>query len=331
MRNYFTITISDVHGARHYSFKQFVRKFVWIVLTLILAIWVVGGISIWWLSSEASQVEGKHQVIVDAFVDDLKKTQADYEGLLVERARLEQDLQVTSSQVAFLDQTLQGLEELVGDSGYDAESTAEGEVASFPERIKQVQLSSLGKDLMLSMIPSGKAVGDYRGITSPYGKRNHPITGKTHKHGGIDYRGRRGAAVIATADGMVSFSGLSKDTGFGNLISIMHANGFRTLYGHLNKRLVKSGQYVKKGEKIGEIGSTGRSSGNHLHYEVWFLYRRLDPKFFNDWSMEKYDDLFTEVKGVPWGSLSQAVANRVKRVEKQLLLRDVPLMARSLN
>ena len=322
MRNYFTITVTDVHGARHYSFNQFVRKFVWILLVLILVIWVVGGVSIWWLNSEASQVEGKHKVIVDAFVDDLKKTQSDYETLLVDKARLTQDLQVTSSQVAFLDQTLQGLEELVGDSELDVETMP------LAERVKQVQLTSLGKDLMLSMIPSGYPVGNYKGISSKYGYRNHPISGKKHMHGGVDYRGRKGNPVIATADGIVRFSGVSKDTGFGNLISIVHSNGFRTMYGHLSKRSVKSGQYVKKGDKIGEIGSTGRSSGNHLHYEVWFLFRRLDPKAFSDWTIEKYDDIFTQVKGVPWGSLSQAVDRRVKKVERQLLLRDVSSMVK---
>jgi len=325
MRNYFTITISDVHGARHYSFNQFIRKFAWLLISLLLMLWIVGALSIWWLSYEAKQVEQQHKSVVDAFTYDLNSMRTDYESLLIERVDLEQELEVTSSQVALLDQTLQGLEELVGDDGVDVESIP------LSERVQQVQLSSLGKDLMLSMIPSGYAVGDYQGITSLYGNRKHPITGKKQLHGGIDYRGKKGAPVIATADGIVSFSGMKKDNGFGNLINISHANGFRTIYGHLSKRLVKSGQYVQKGDVIGEIGSTGRSSGNHLHYEVWFLYRRLNPKFFNDWSIEKYDDLFTQVKGVPWGSLSQAVASRVKKMEKQLLLRDVPLMARSSN
>ncbi len=325
MRNYFTITISDVHGARHYSFKQFVRRFAWLVLLFFVLLWVVGAISIWWLSNEARQVELQHKVVVDAFINDLKTTQSDYESLLLERARLKEDLEVTSSQVAYLDQTLKGLEELVGEAGMDSEALP------LPERIKQVQLSSLGKDLMLSMIPNGHAVKEFKGITSAYGYRNHPITGKRHLHAGVDYRGKKGDSVIATADGVVSYSGFKKDSGFGNLISVTHSNGFRTVYGHLSKRLVKVGEYVQKGDVIGEIGSTGRSSGNHLHYEVWFVFRRLNPKYFNRWSIENYDEIFTKIKGVPWGSLSQAVANRVKKMEKQLLLRGAPLLVRSAN
>ncbi|VAW47658.1 Putative periplasmic protein [hydrothermal vent metagenome] len=323
MRNYFTITISDVHGSRHYSFKQFIRKFFWLVLALFVLLWVVGAVSIWWLNYEAKQVEQQHKVIVDAFVEDLKSTQADYEILLAEKAHLKEDLEVTSSQVNYLDQTLKGLEELVGEAGMETEPMP------LTERIKQVQLTSLGKNLMLSMIPNGHAVKHFKGITSGYGYRKHPITGKRHLHAGVDYRGKKGAPVIATADGVVSFSGVKKNSGFGQLISVTHSNGFRTVYGHLSNRLVKAGQYVQKGEVIGEIGSTGRSSGNHLHYEVWFVFRRLNPKYFNRWSIENYDELFTSVKGVPWGSLSQAVANRVRKLEKQLLLRDVPLRAKS--
>ena len=325
MKNYFTITVSDVHGSRHYSFKQFIRKFFWLVLALFISLWVVGAVSIWWLNYEAGQVENKHEAVVNAFVDDLKETQAGYEALLLEKARLKEELEVTSSQVHYLDQTLQGLEELVGEAGMDTEPMP------LAERIKQVQLTSLGKDLMLSMIPNGHAVKNFKGISSRYGYRKHPITGKRHLHAGVDYRGKKGAPVIATADGVVNFSGVKKNSGFGNLISVTHANGFRTVYGHLSKRLVKSGQYVQKGEVIGEIGSTGRSTGNHLHYEVWFVFRRLNPKYFNNWSIENYDEIFENVKGVPWGSLSQAIAKRIQKMEKQLLLRDVPLRERSAN
>ena len=326
MKDHFTITISDVRGTRHFSFKQFVRKFVWVLLALFIVVWVVGGVSIWWLTHQASDIEVRHEAMVKAYNEGLELTRAEYESLLVEKEKIEQDLLITSSQVAFLDQTLQGLEELVGEN---SDSHEDSEALTIEERVKQVQLSSLGKDLMLSMIPSGHAVANYKGLTSPFGYRNHPITGKRHLHGGIDYRGRKGADVIATADGVVKFSAVSKDSGFGNLISLAHANGFRTLYGHLSKRSVKIGQYVQKGDKIGEIGTTGRSSGNHLHYEVWFLYHRLDPKLFHDWSIENYDNIFTKVKGVPWGSLTQAVDKRVKKVEKQLLLRGVQLAGKS--
>ncbi|NPA72288.1 MAG: M23 family metallopeptidase [Gammaproteobacteria bacterium] len=322
MRNYFTITISDVQGARHYSFKQFVRKFVWVLIALFLTIWTVGGISIWWLSYAANEIEARHEASVQAYNEGLILARHDYEALLSEKTTIKQELEVASSQLAFLDQALQGLEELVGER-----PDADSELA-LEERVKNVQLSSLGKSLMLDMVPSGPAVAEYRGLTSQYGRRKHPITGKKHLHGGIDYRAKKGVSVIATADGVVKYSANSKDSGFGNLVTLVHANGLKTRYGHLSKRTVKVGEFVRKGDKIGEVGSTGRSSGAHLHYEVWFLYHRLNPKPFNDWSIEKYDDIFTKIKGVPWGSLAQAVDSRVKKVEKQLLLKGAPLVVK---
>ncbi|NPA72083.1 MAG: M23 family metallopeptidase [Gammaproteobacteria bacterium] len=318
MRDYFTITVSDVHGARHYSFKQFVRKFVWVLLALFLIIWTVGGISIWWLSYAANEIEVRHEASVQAYNEGLILARHDYEALLTEKTLIQQELEVTSSQVALLDQALQGLEELVGGK-HEAASEL-----PLKERVKNIQLSSLGKSMMLEMIPSGPAVAEYRGLTSQYGRRKHPITGKKHLHGGIDYRAKKGVSVLATADGVVKYSANSKGSGFGNLVTLTHANGLKTRYGHLSKRTVKVGDYVQKGDKIGEVGSTGRSSGAHLHYEVWFLYKRLNPKPFNDWSIEQYDDIFTKIKGVPWGSLAQAVDRRIKKVEKQLLLKAAP-------
>jgi murein DD-endopeptidase MepM/ murein hydrolase activator NlpD len=327
MRNHFTITISDVHGARHYSFKQFFRKFVWILLALFVTIWTAGGVSIWWLNQKANNIELQHKASVLAFTDSMQTTRSSYERLLVEKTKLEQDLLFTSSQVAFLDQALQGLEELVGED--DSEAEIDTPPLPLDERVKRVQLSSLGKNIMMSMIPSGPAVADYKGLTSQYGHRVHPLTGKRHLHGGIDYRGKRSATVIATADAVVKYSSMNEASGFGNLVTLVHANGFMTRYAHLSKRTVRVGDYVQKGEKIGEIGNTGRSSGPHLHYEVWFLYKRLNPQSFHDWSIEKYDKIFTKVKGVPWGSLSQAVDMHVKKVEKQLLPKVASLAVKS--
>ena len=312
MRNYFTVTISDVHGSRHYSFKHFFRKFAWVIVAVFLLIWGVGAVSLWWLAYQAQELEMHNKQMVAAYNEVLLKTKADYERLLDEKGGIERDLELKSAQVEFLDQSLQGLESLVG---IDVE---EPEKLPYNERVKQVQLNTLGKNLMLNMVPSGHAVASFRGLTSKYGYRTHPITGKRHLHGGIDYRGAIGEDVVATADGVVQFSSYNEKSGFGNLVTIVHANGFKTRYGHLSQRSVKVGDVVHQGQKIGEIGSTGRSSGPHLHYEVWFLHHRLNPQPFDKWGIEKYDDIFTKVKGVPWASLSLSVDQVVKKVERQL-------------
>ena len=116
-------------------------------------------------------------------------------------------------------------------------------------------------------------------ITSTFGHRENPFGGsnvETHK--GLDIRGPMGAPVRAMAKGTVSFAG--PRGGFGNCIILKHANGFETLYGHLSKILVRPGQKIDIGQQIGKIGSTGRSTGPHLHYEIHHNGQRINPQSF---------------------------------------------------
>ena len=116
-------------------------------------------------------------------------------------------------------------------------------------------------------------------ITSTFGHRENPFGGsnvETHK--GLDIRGPLGAPVRAMAKGVVKFAG--PRGGFGNCIILKHANGFETLYGHLSKILVKPAQKIDIGQQIGKIGSTGRSTGPHLHYEIHRNGQRINPQSF---------------------------------------------------
>ena len=103
-------------------------------------------------------------------------------------------------------------------------------------------------------------------LSSRFGYRKSPFTGKKEFHKGLDISARMGAPVVASADGTVSYSGW--DRGYGRIIVINHGYGLKTKYAHLKKSLVKKGQHVKRGETIGLIGKSGRTTGPHLHYEV---------------------------------------------------------------
>ncbi|MEA3404327.1 MAG: peptidoglycan DD-metalloendopeptidase family protein [Pseudomonadota bacterium] len=326
MRNHFTITISDVHGARSYSFKQFFKRFAWFLVLLFVLIWAGGATTIWWLSTQAEEIEAQHRAAVQGYETALTEKKGDYIHLSSEKRLLEQELANKTKQAEFLDQTLQGLEELIGTS-----NSLEEPIKAVEDRVKLVQLSALGKGMMLEMIPNGRPVQNFVGVSSSYGWRTHPVKGTKQFHRGIDYRGEKGAPVISTADGVVEYAGYHKKSGFGNYIIVSHANGFKTHYGHLSRLDVKTGEFVKQGQVIAGIGSTGLSSGNHLHYEVSFVQRKLDPGPFVTWNLQNYDSVFEEVKGVPWGSLSQVVNERVQKVEKQLLHRGVSLVANSAN
>ena len=104
-------------------------------------------------------------------------------------------------------------------------------------------------------------------ITDGFGPRIHPITLQPDFHEGLDISAAIGTPVLAPADGVVVFA--DRESGFGKLIKISHGYGFTTLYGHLDRFEVKSGQKVARGQVIGKVGLTGRSTGSHLHYEVW--------------------------------------------------------------
>jgi murein DD-endopeptidase MepM/ murein hydrolase activator NlpD len=124
-------------------------------------------------------------------------------------------------------------------------------------------------------VPSDKPVKT-AAFTSGYGVRSDPFRGGAAMHAGIDLAGPSGTAIYATADGIVRRSGWNSG-GYGNLIELDHGRGIETRYGHLSQMLVRAGQQVKRGQLIGRMGSTGRSTGNHLHYEVRIDGRAVNP------------------------------------------------------
>ncbi|QSX37611.1 M23 family metallopeptidase [Shewanella sedimentimangrovi] len=115
-------------------------------------------------------------------------------------------------------------------------------------------------------------------LSSPYGLRNDPFTGRRTMHKGIDFAGTEGADVLATAGGVVTWAG--NMFGYGELVEIDHGNGLRTRYGHNQALSVTVGDVVAKGEKIASMGSTGRSTGPHVHYEVLRSGQQIDPQKF---------------------------------------------------
>ena len=112
-------------------------------------------------------------------------------------------------------------------------------------------------------------------LSSPYGQRVDPISGQTAWHAGVDFAGHEGSAVIAVASGVVTFAG--ERSGYGQLVEVSHPNGYMTRYAHLKSLSVQVGDVVKKGETLGLMGSSGRSTGPHVHFEVLKSGRNMDP------------------------------------------------------
>ena len=128
-------------------------------------------------------------------------------------------------------------------------------------------------------------------MSSGYGVRRDPIYGSSKFHTGLDFAAKTGTPVFATADGKVTEAG--RQSGYGNCIDISHGYNYLTRYAHLTEILVKPGQEVKRGEMIGKVGSTGKSTGSHLHYEVRFKDEPQNPVnyYFMDLTPEEYAEM----------------------------------------
>ena len=125
-------------------------------------------------------------------------------------------------------------------------------------------------------VPSDKPIRASVEFTSGFGVRSDPFHAGAAMHPGIDLAGAYGTPVYATADGTVLRAGWNNG-GYGNLVEVDHGRGITTRYGHMSAILVRAGDHVTRGQQIGRIGSTGRSTGNHLHYEVRIDGRAVNP------------------------------------------------------
>ena len=148
------------------------------------------------------------------------------------------------------------------------------------------------KELLLAATPAIQPVSnkDLNRIASGFGYRIDPIYKTVKLHAGLDFAAPQGTPIYATANGRITIAGNTGD-GYGNHVVINHGYGYETLYGHMSRVKVRAGQQVKRGEVIGWVGSTGKSTGPHCHYEVHKNGQKIDPVYFfyNDLSPEQFD------------------------------------------
>jgi len=135
----------------------------------------------------------------------------------------------------------------------------------------------LAKELKREIHPEGRPV-ESGFISSYFGEREDPFDGQETFHKGVDFAGAKGSTVMAVAAGVVTWAG--ERSGFGKLVEINHGDGYVTRYGHNEKTLVSVGDTVKRGDPVGLMGSTGHSTGPHVHFEVLRNGRQVDPLSF---------------------------------------------------
>ncbi len=295
MDKHFTVTINDSHGVKQYNLHHFVKK---AILYAVLFLSVIGFISIGtilYLNNEVDAIKVKRI-----------KEQSDFTKLQEQNNDLLNNIKVTQKNLQNKKEAL----DKISDSLSDIEAMMGiSPIEEMPllERVDIAKLNSQDMASLLQFIPNGTPI-IYKGITSKYGYRIHPTLKRKEFHRGADMRAKMKTPVYATADGIVEYSGYHKKSGYGRLVILQHNYGFKTYFGHLNKVVVKSGAFIKKGTLIAYTGNSGMSSGPHLHYEVRFMSRPINPFWFIKWDAQNYNEIFEKEKKIPWQSLITATA-----------------------
>jgi len=307
MNNHFTITIHDENGVKQFNVHRFVKRALAYASIFIMSMVIFAVGMILYLDNSVDQIEKKRTAVTSAYTKleeknlELHKSMSNTQDSLASK---KQELEELSDELSEIE-TLIGLKPL----------TQERPLA---DRVTAMKMSTQHRAVMMQLIPNGSPI-EYKGITSKFGYRMHPTLHKREFHRGTDMKAKMNTPVYAPADAIVEWSGMHKRSGFGRLVILEHTYGFKTYYGHLNKTVVKSGQFVKKGTLIAYTGNSGMSNGPHLHYEIRFIHRNLNPYWFLKWTQQNYDEIFKKEKKVPWQSLITATAHLqlVKQTQTQ--------------
>ncbi|WP_324172421.1 peptidoglycan DD-metalloendopeptidase family protein [Sulfurimonas sp.] len=293
MNDHFTITINDDNGVKQYNLHHIVKRAILYAVSFLGFIGLIAVGTILYLNYSVDEIEIKRKTTQNAYDrlkrknDELDKNIKDTQLALIAKKR---ELNEVSD-------SLSEIEVLIG--------LAPVSDMSLQERVNLTKVNSQQMATLMQFIPNGSPI-KYKGVTSKYGYRVHPTLKRKEFHRGLDMRAKMNTPVYATADGIVEWAGTHKRSGFGKLVILQHNYGFRAYFGHLNKIVIKSGKFVKKGDLIAYTGNSGMSSGPHLHYELRFIQRTVNPFYFVKWNVKNYKKIFDKEKKIPWQSLITA-------------------------
>ena len=327
MKNRFIITISDIHGSKQYSVHEIIKKIIVFAVLTFLLIGVGTFFYIKFLNNKVSTLKNetknfKQEMLhLKSISNNLTQENKQLNSLKQQLVTL---IEENTDKLHSMKSHLREVEEIIG-IGPDVnasfadrvqqakaheEETKKKLVKTIQKEVKQEKITAIQKTLLLNSIPNGKPL-NYRRIASPFGYRIHPVTHKNTFHAGLDLPAKYGTPIYAPASGVVVYA--AKKGAYGNFVLIAHSYGFKTAYGHLSRFAVKSGDYVSKGQCIAYVGSTGRSTGPHLHYEVRYLTKWVDPMKFMFLDLDNINKISDKIKTVNWKSI-------LKQTEKLITL-----------
>ncbi len=290
MKDKFTVTISDVNGSRHFLLHQLIKKFLLYFTLFVALVILVGSFVILFLVKEVSHLETKRDRAIQ-----------ERNVLVTQNEELQSKISEKAQEYENIRDKISSIEEMIG------LTVNEDEKDNLDVRLDELDINIMQQKTFFDNIPSGDVMA-YSDYSSKFGWRENPILKRKEFHPGLDLRASPGTPILAPADGVVKFVKYGQNSGYGNIICLSHNYGFESYYAHLlNKPVVKEGQFVKKGDLIAYSGNSGMSTGPHLHYEIKFIGRLLDPEPFVKWRGSNFTEIFKKEKRVSWESLIKLI------------------------
>ena len=281
------ITITDLNGSRNFVLGDVIKRIALYIVLVFVLIGVLTTFYVRYLLETTNEAK--------ELMSDLQR-----QNSMINEAKQASQLEL---------ERLEGkISELGEQYGVDLNTSLEN--ATFVQDIEKIMLSVAETKALFDGIPNGDPTGGQGRISDHYGYRTHPVLHHRQLHAGLDFAMPVGTPIYATANGVVLSAGIQP--GYGHMVEIRHNFGFGTRYGHLNgKYAVKQGDFVRKGDIIAYSGNSGLSTGPHLHYEIRFISKALNPINFVNWKQENYKDIFQKEGQIQWQSLVKLLSPQI--------------------
>ncbi|KAA8710743.1 M23 family metallopeptidase [Helicobacter canis] len=284
------LMITHKNGSKFINVNMIFRQITLYVLLFFLSVVFFIAVAIGVFRSEIADINAKTSLIEER-----------NETMLLGNAILNDEINQRLQEISIASDKIDNLENVIGVNNMPNENLV--------DRVDIASITGVQKAFFMKFIPNGYPLEHFTSITDPYGTRLHPVLRVVRQHTGTDFGAKIGTPVYATADGVVDWADSGWNGGYGKLVKITHSFGFKTYYAHLNEVLIKVGSFVKKGQLIARTGNSGVSTGPHLHYEVRFLEKPIDPMNFARWDMKNFDSIFTKERSIAWQSLLATINN----------------------
>lgn len=288
MQDRLVVSIVDEKGSKQFSLPRNASKLIALGVVVVFVMFLASFFVMDFLMNQINDiVKQKNDAI------------SQYHSIYQKNAKLKNAIQQKTDELEAVNSKIDKLEDIVN---------IKSNITKHPQMTK-VDLQSISnahKLLLLNLIPNGDPLKDFQEKIKT-SERIHPLRNIKGVEGGMDYLTNHKTPVLATADGVVVLVQENGKTGLGNVIKLTHSFGFSSVYAHLDTLTIKKGDFVQKGQVIGYSGSSGRSNGDRLYYEVGFLGNPLNPETYASWGFDNFDVIFQKEDGIDWKNLVWAI------------------------